>query len=59
MELFRKLSDVEVADFKRWAREHYTPLTPINGVWHPVVQQECTVMNAEAGSNVSLLNKGE
>jgi len=47
MTLFRPLNRKEEHQFRKWAREHYTPLTPINGVWHPVVQDECRKMNEE------------
>jgi hypothetical protein len=45
MELFRELEDEEVEDFKKWARENYTPFAEIKGVWHPIVQQECIDIN--------------
>lgn len=44
---FRKLSDEETKEFRQWARENYVVLTPIKGIWHPVVQSECTKMNVE------------
>ena len=47
MNLFRDLEDSEVEEFKKWARDNYEPLTPIKGVWHPVVQQECVRINEE------------
>jgi hypothetical protein len=43
----------EEAEFKKWARENYTPYTPIPGIWHPVVQDECVKMNREAKLNPS------
>ncbi len=45
--LFRTLTDGEDAKFRKWARDNYKPLEPINGVWHPVVQDECVLMNKE------------
>ena len=45
MSLFRKLLPEEEKRFRQWARENYRPLDPINGVWHPVVQDECRRMN--------------
>ena len=30
-----------------WARENYKPLSPINGEWHTVIQDECRKMNSE------------
>ena len=46
MEMFRKLNVVEVTDFERWADDNYTPMTPIDGTWHPVIQARCTEINA-------------
>lgn len=49
MQLFRDLSPSEEADFRRWARANYEPLSEISGVWHPVVQDECRRINQEEG----------
>tara|TARA_R110002167_G_scaffold143936_6_gene333530 strand:+ start:2328 stop:2531 length:204 start_codon:yes stop_codon:yes gene_type:complete len=35
----------EEKEFRLWARENYEPLSPILGIWHPVVQNECVKMN--------------
>jgi hypothetical protein len=48
MKLFRELTAEEEAEFRKWARENYKPFSPINGVWHLVVQNECVKMNVEA-----------
>jgi hypothetical protein len=47
MNLFRELSEEEKEDFRKWARENYIPFSPIQGIWHPVVQEECTRINKE------------
>jgi hypothetical protein len=47
MELFRDLSEEDAIAFRAWARANYTPFTPIKGIWHPVIQEECTKMNRE------------
>ena len=47
--LFRTVTEEEAAEFRRWARENYVPLSPIEGIWHPEVQAECTRMNEEVG----------
>ena len=52
--LFRTLDDSEVQSFRAWARANYTPLTPISGLWHPVVQDECRQMNQEAGRAIRI-----
>jgi alpha-ketoglutarate-dependent taurine dioxygenase len=53
--LFRTLGQTEEEAFRLWARENYQPLHPINGIWHPVVQDECVRINraftAEGNSN--------
>ncbi len=45
MNLFRDLSPEEEKEFRNWANEHYQLLSPIKGIWHPVVQNECVKMN--------------
>ena len=45
MSLFKILSESEELEFRQWARDNYTPLDPIKGIWHPIVQDECTQMN--------------
>lgn len=52
MKLFRNLNDVEKGKFQKWARDNYKPYSEIKGVWHPVVQEECTKMNREAELNL-------
>ncbi len=49
MPMFKGLNHNEIIAYKQWARENYTPLEPIKGIWHPVIQAECVAMNAEAG----------
>jgi hypothetical protein len=51
MDLFRQLSKEEEERFRQWARDNYTPLSDISGVWHPVVQDECRMMNEEVGTS--------
>lgn len=48
MKLYKELSEQEKEEFRKWARENYKPFTPIEGTWHPVVQEECTKINAES-----------
>lgn len=45
---FRTLTPAEETDFRQWARDNYTPGTEVNPLWHPVVRQECTLINFEA-----------
>lgn len=49
MQLFKQLNATQEAAFRQWARTNYKAFQPINGVWHPVVQDECRRINAEAG----------
>jgi hypothetical protein len=44
---FRTLDEKEEQSFRKWARENYETDTPISGMWHPVIQDECVKMNAE------------
>jgi len=55
MKLFRSLDETEAAAFRAWARAHYQPGTPISGIWHPIVQTECTAMNTEAAAILAFL----
>jgi hypothetical protein len=54
MNLFRKLDPEEVKEFRQWARDNYKPFTPIQGYWHPEVQDECRKINEEKGKDVKL-----
>ncbi len=45
--MFRFLNKDEEANFRRWARENYTPFTEISELWHSVVQDECRKMCEE------------
>jgi hypothetical protein len=47
MQLFRELNAEEEAEFRKWARDNYKPMSEIQGIWHPVVQDECTKINKE------------
>ncbi len=47
MDLFLKLDDDQEREFRQWARDNYVPLEPISGVWHPVIQDECSKINSE------------
>jgi hypothetical protein len=46
MKLFRELNENQETAFRQWARDNYVPLTPIEGIWHPVIQDECMKINA-------------
>jgi hypothetical protein len=46
--LFRPLNAEQEAEFRAYARNNYKKLEPIEGTWHPVIQHECALMNAEA-----------
>lgn len=47
--LFRKLTVVEEHVWRNWAQSNYVPFTPIDGLWHPVVQDECAKINSACG----------
>ena len=47
--VFRAVEGEEASQFKQWARDNYAVFTPINGLWHPIIQAECVEMNRETG----------
>lgn len=49
---FRKLDDDDIQRSRDWARRNYDCFSPINGLWHPVVQAECALMNHEQAQYV-------
>lgn len=59
MKLFKKLSKKEEIRFRAWARQNYAAFTPINGLWHPVVQSECAKINEEADINLRGLQSSD
>lgn len=49
---FKLLDEDDMEKYRKWAREHYKCFTDICGVWHPVVQAECVLMNNEQATFV-------
>ena len=47
MTFFHELSPEQEVEYRQWARDNYEPLSPIEGIWHPIVQEECTKINKE------------
>ena len=47
MNLWRKLTEKEKQEFRKWARDNYEAGSDIDGLWHPVVQDECVKINIE------------
>ena len=45
--LFRDLTDEEEVEFRQWARDHYVPFSEAEEIWHPVVRDECNIINQE------------
>ena len=45
---FRVLTDPEAEQFRLWARENYTAGDEVSEIWHPVIREECKMMNEEA-----------
>ena len=50
MNLFRPLTPAEEQVFRQWARDNYAPYSAIEGTWHPVVQDECRLLNMLASA---------
>ena len=46
--IFRTLSSTEERAFREWARANWQAGQYINPLWHPVVRDECALMDAEA-----------
>jgi hypothetical protein len=46
---FRELNAHEEADFRQWARENYVRDSEVKAFWHPVVRDECALINGEGG----------
>jgi hypothetical protein len=44
--LFKDIPEEEEGEWRQWAWDNYEPFEPINGTWHPIVQLECTKINA-------------
>lgn len=42
---YRILNPEEEKEFRQWARLNYTPGDEIKEFWHPVVRNECRIMN--------------
>ena len=57
MNIWRELNKEEEKDFKKWARENYKIGEQVNEAYHPVVQQECDLMNREHAYKDKQLNK--
>ena len=52
LNMFRLLDQVEQQEFRQWARDNYEPLTPVSDLWHPVVRDECRIINEEANTTL-------
>lgn len=57
MNLFKQLSQEEEVEFRSWARDNYKPFTEISGLWHPCIQDECRVINEEAGKDLDIFDE--
>ena len=49
MNLFKELSEIDKVEYRKWARDNYKIFSPISGIWHPIIQEECVKMNIETG----------
>ena len=46
-ELHRDLAEDEMSVFKQWARDNYTAGESIKLIWHPVIVEECKLINKQ------------
>jgi len=44
---FKVLTEDEEAAYRQWARQNYKATEDVNSVWHPVVRDECRLINRE------------
>ena len=51
--MFKKLSNIEKEEYRKWARENYIPNETISNFWHPVVQMECININQQQNEKTS------
>ncbi len=47
--IWKQLTPGGEDEFRQNARNNYVPLTNIEGIWHPVYQLECVLINHETG----------
>lgn len=52
---FKTLTEAQEVRFRMDARKKYKLYTPIDGLWHPVYQDECVKMNHE---NATFIREG-
>jgi len=45
--MFRELNEQEQKEFKQWAHDNYAAHTKIEKIWHPMIQKECSKINAK------------
>ena len=53
--MHRKLTSDEEKEFREWTRDNYFPYSNISGMWHPVIQEECSKINKEQDEKVRLV----
>jgi hypothetical protein len=45
--MFKDLTPAQERVFRAWARAFYTPGSDISELWHPILREECALMNEE------------
>jgi len=45
--MYRELSDEAKARFREWARNNHKAGDEINSLWHPIVKDECRLIDKE------------
>lgn len=43
--MYRTLTKEEEIEFRKWARENFKMGDEINSAWHPVIKDECNLIN--------------
>ena len=53
--MYRDLSDEAKVRFRQWARDNHKAGQDINELWHPVIKDECRIMD-EHFANLQVAN---
>ena len=46
---FRVLNAAETEEFKQWARENHKAGDEVKDIWHPVIREECKLIDEADG----------
>ena len=55
--LFKKLNTSEEQEFRKWARDNFKPGDEISPIWHPILRDECFIIEKESDAAISCRSK--